>query len=188
MYTQYKPDVEYKLRNKINDMKSRKIKSRFTSPENLFLWMRNNMTYSDFTTLKSADDVFKIKSGSCHDQVILEYSELSKMGLNPKAEFLIEYKPGSTIGGMTHSFVYYKKGNKIYWFEHAMGGQEGIHEFNSINDIKAEITRLHIIGKIGNYKAFPKLKWCSFIPEDHIPGETIGELVDITLSNSKRMK
>ena len=84
----------------------------FHTPEELLKWMNQNIRYSNFTKLKSPEEVFTSKSGSCHDQVMFEMYCLRKMGLTPKAEFFIEYHPHKTQGGMTHSFVYYKKENK----------------------------------------------------------------------------
>jgi hypothetical protein len=158
-------------------------KDKFNSPENLLTWMKNNIRYSEFTKLKSASEVMATKSGSCHDQVMLEYAELGKMGLKPKAEFLMEYTPGNSVGGMTHSFVHYEKAGKTYWIENAMGGQEGVHEFDDISDIKTKITNLHTSGKIGDSKQFSQLLWSPFYPNEHTPGESLSDLVNITLNN-----
>lgn len=151
---------------------------RFTSPEHLSSWMKNNIKYADFTKLKSADEVAKTKAGSCHDQVMFEYAALKKMGLKPKAEFFVEYDPKTHAGGVTHSFVHYEKGGKTYWLENAWGGHEGIHEFDSLDSIKSEINSVHTKESSG----FSKLKWGTFNPEDHTPGESLGELLDISLN------
>lgn len=115
----------------------------FHTPEDLLKWMNQNIRYSNFTKLKSPEEVYTSKSGSCHDQVMFEMYYLRKMGLNPKAEFFIEYHPHKTQGGMTHSFVYYKKDGKVCWFEHAWGGMEGIHVFKSLGTIKKYIRDKH---------------------------------------------
>ena len=115
-------------------------KTNFSSPNELQSWMKNNIKYSNFTKLKSPNDVISSKQGSCHDQVMLELNELKKMGLKPKAKFLIEYQPGKSQGGTTHSFVYYQKNGKTYWLENAWSGQEGLHKFDNINELTNKIT------------------------------------------------
>lgn len=161
--------------------KAKKNNSTFKDPKNLSDWMKNNVGYSEYTRLKSPIEVKRSKSGSCHDQVMLELSELKKMGLKPKAEFLIEYNPKSNAGGMTHSFVHYEKNGKTYWLENAWGGKEGVHEFSSLDDIKKSISTSHKTGEMGDVNSFPKLEWAT-LKENHIPGETLSEFVNKTLS------
>lgn len=125
----------------------RKDLPSFKSPKDLSSFMKGNIKYSEYTRLKSHSEVLKTKSGSCHDQVMFELVELRKMGLNPKAEFLIEYKL-KDVGGQTHSFVYFNKDNKTFWFENAMATQEGVHEFNNLSEIKDKMISLHDSEKI----------------------------------------
>ena len=161
--------------------KTQSNSSTFKNPKNLSDWMKNNIGYSEYTRLKSPIEVKRSKSGSCHDQVMLALSELKKMGLKPKAEFLIEYNPKSNAGGMTHSFVHYEKNGKTYWLENAWGGKEGVHEFSSLDDIKKSISTSHKTGEMGDVNSFPKLEWAT-LKENHIPGETLSEFVNKTLS------
>ena len=152
----------------------------FHTPEELLKWMNQNIRYSNFTKLKSPEEVFTSKSGSCHDQVMFEMYCLRKMGLTPKAEFFIEYHPHKTQGGMTHSFVYYKKDRKVCWFEHAWGGMEGIHVFKSLGTIKKYIREKHKRGDFGNYNEYPMLEFKNM--GSHVPGETLGEFVNKSLN------
>ena len=152
----------------------------FHTPEELLKWMNQNIRYSEFTKLKSTEEVFTSKSGSCHDQVMFEMYCLRKMGLKPKAEFFIEYHPHKTQGGMTHSFVYYKKDGKVCWFEHAWGGMEGIHVFKSLGTIKKYIREKHKRGDFGNYNEYPMLEFKNM--GSHKPGETLGEFVNKSLN------
>ena len=161
--------------------KTQSNSSTFKNPKNLSDWMKNNIGYSEYTRLKSPIEVKRSKSGSCHDQVMLALSELKKMGLKPKAEFLIEYNPKSNAGGMTHSLVHYEKNGKTYWLENAWGGKEGVHEFSSLDDIKKSISTSHKTGEMGDVNSFPKLEWAT-LKENHIPGETLSEFVNKTLS------
>ena len=156
------------------------INIEFHTPEELLKWMNQNIRYSNFTKLKSPEEVFTSKSGSCHDQVMFEMYCLRKMGLTPNAEFFIEYRPPKTQGGMTHSFVYYKKDGKVCWFEHAWGGMEGIHVFKSLGTIKKYIREKHKRGDFGNYNEYPMLEFKNM--GSHKPGETLGEFVNKSLN------
>lgn len=129
--------------------------------------------------LKSANQVIKDKSGNCHDQVMLELKELKSAGLKPKAAFVMEYNPKTFQGGTTHSFVYYKDGGKVKWFENAWGDKKGIHEFNSFDEIKKEIEKIHKKDNaFGNNKEFTKLAWGQF---NAAPGDSLQDIVDKSL-------
>ena len=143
--------------------------------------MKNNIRYKDFTKLMSHDEVMKYKKGSCHDQVMFELEELSKMNLSPKALFFMEYD-NNNQGGMTHSFVYYEKDSKVYWFENAWGDNKGIHKFDSVKDIKESIKEYHKSNKFGNINKYPNLEITSF--KKHIPGESLQDFVSKCLSES----
>lgn len=149
-------------------------------PKALSSWMKKNVSYADYTTLKSPSETVKRGKGSCHDQVLLELEELRSMGYDPKATFFIEYSPKSSQGGTTHAFVTYEQNGKTYWFENAWGGQEGLHEFNNLDEIKSYITKLHKSGKTGDSVRFPNLEFSDF--GEHKPGESLQELVDRALA------
>ena len=161
--------------------KADKIPS-FKSPRDLQSWMKQNIKYADFTRLKRPEEVLSSRKGSCHDQTILELDALTKMGLNPKAEFFMEYSPNKLAGGTTHSFVHYQKSGKTYWLENAWGGQQGIHEFDSLSSIKSKITNLHKQGKTGDVQEFPKLVWGKVEQDKHSPGEDLQDFVNICLN------
>ena len=164
----------------IFDIVIESVMQSFSSPEELFQWMKSNIRYSNFTNLKAPDEVYNSKSGSCHDQVMFELYHLRKMKLHPKALFFIEYHPDKSNGGITHSFVYYQYKGKFYWFENAWGEMEGIHQFDSVKEIKDKIRLLHDQRKFGNSIQFPKLKFANF--GKHTPGESLSELVSKILN------
>lgn len=139
-------------------------------------------SYSNYTKLQSPEETFEKRSGSCHDQVVFELEELGRMGLNPKAEFLIEYNPNTSNGGTTHSFVYYEANGKTYWFENAWSGKEGIHEFDNLDSIKNYIITSHKNGEFGSKNDFPSIEFSNF--GRHETGETLQELVDKALSSN----
>ena len=133
--------------------------------------------YKKFNRLMSPDEVYEKKQGSCHDQVMYEMSELRKMGFDPKAKFVMEYSNDGT-GGMTHSFVYFKNGDKVSWLENAWEDRAGIKDYDSIKDIEKEIRRAHKNGEFGDKSKYKHIVFGNFDDKEHTPGETLQELVD----------
>lgn len=182
-YTDFKKSIDESIL--FEDNKNDNVD--FKSPEDLLRWMKSNIRYKNFTKLMSPEEVYEQKKGSCHDQVMFELYHLRRMRLKPSAYFLIEYnEEGSGRDNVTHSFVYYEKNHHIYWFENAWGGQEGIHKFNSKQDMLDHISELHKKGKFGNYKKYPKLEFTSF--KSHKPGETLQQVVDIALGETSLLE
>lgn len=152
----------------------------FHTTQELMNYMKRNISYKNYTTLMSAEDVYREKKGSCHDQVMFELYCLKKMGKSPKALFLIEYsKSGNGTNAVTHSLVYYTEKNKVYWIENAWGGMEGIHTFNSIDELKNKLKELHDSKKFGNVSKYPELEITSL--KQHKPGETLQQFVNICI-------
>lgn len=145
-------------------------------------YMKTNIKYSEFTKLKSAEEVERTGSGSCHDQVMYEMKKLRELGYKPKAQFVIEYDPKSGQGGTTHSFVHFKNGNQTIWFENAWGGEEGVHKYSSLKEIKEVIRRKHKDGQFGDNNKFTKLEFSDFKPDKQKPGSSLQEVVDVALS------
>lgn len=149
----------------------------FKSPQELSAYMRN-FKYREFTTLKSPDEVGRTKSGSCHDQVMYELQQLRRMGLNPKAKFLMEIADNGQ-GGMTHSFVYWAAAGKINYLENAWGGREGIRQYDSIDQLENAFRRAHQNGSFGNRsRGYTNLEFGDFNDSEHRIGEDLQELVD----------
>lgn len=145
------------------------------SPKELSSYMKKNFKYAEFTKLKSAEEMAKSKSGSCHDQVMFELEELSRMGKKPKARFLIE-ADNSGQGGTTHAFVYYKEHGKTYWVENAWKGNEGIHEYKDLKSIESAIISKHQSGEFGDSKKYSNLYFSDF--GKHEPGESLQDVVN----------
>ena len=150
-----------------------------STPKELSSWMQNNVRYSKFTTLKSPEEVTKSKTGSCHDQVMLELHELKAMGLKPRATFVMEVD-SSGKGGVTHSFVHYQDKGKTNWLENAWEGNEGVHEYSNLSEIKKAIKTKHLKGELGDSKKYKELIFSEF--GEHQSGESLQELVNKTLS------
>lgn len=150
------------------------------NPEELSSWMKRNIKYANFTKLKSHDEVLKTRCGSCHDQVMFELTELKNY--HPKAEFLIEYNDSESSNAVTHSFVYYEKDGKTYYFENAWGGHAGIKQMN-LEEIKDYFIKAHKKGEFGNYNRYPNIQFTPF--GHHEPGESLGEFVNKCVGNIK---
>ena len=147
----------------------------FNTPEELHRWMRQNIKYANFNTLMNQDDVSTSHKGSCHDQVAFAYPILKKMGLHPKILFFIEYREGLDEGGMTHSLIYYEKNGKIYWFENAWNGMQGIHQYDSVEDLKKQIIRMH--NNMPSSKKFPDLEFKQIPFSKFKKGSSLGDFV-----------
>ena len=167
---------------------------KFNSPHDLFRWMRENLHYSNFSKLKSWEEVLNSKSGSCHDFVMFEkhfFDKFSRtLGVRYKTLFCMEYNPGEETGGRTHSFLYYwdtedKFGNPLpkecityyRWFEVAWGNMQGIRTYKSIDEMKADIKTKML--SQSNYK---DVFFCNFPNME--PGCNLNELVDKCTNNS----
>lgn len=137
----------------------------------------NRFKYKEYTKLMSHDEVEKSKRGSCHDQVMYEMTELRKMGIKPKAMFVMEIDSKGN-GGMTHSFVYYKNGDKLSWLENAWRERAGITDYVSVKDIIKSIKKAHASGNFGNKSKYNNLVFGTFNDKEHTPGESLQELVN----------
>lgn len=151
-------------------------KLRFETPQDLYLWMKNNFKYKNHTKLQSISQMLILPRGSCHDQVYFEMFYIQQMQLQYGAFFIIESNLKEQ-GGMTHSFLWYKKDNKYYWFENAWEDYSGIHEFNSLKDIIREIKKMHLENKWGNRTFFPILE---IRPLKFSVGDTLQQIVNKT--------
>lgn len=103
--------------------------------------------------------------------------ELRKMGLKPKGTFVMEVDDNGQ-GGMTHSFVHYKNGDKVSWLENAWSDRAGIKDYDSLSAIKREIKKAHKDGSFGNGSKYRNLVWGTFDDREHKPGESLQELVN----------
>lgn len=149
----------------------------FETPKELHTWMKNNFSYTNFTTLLSPDEMAEKKSGSCHDQALFAYTQLKKMGLKPKLLFFIAYKEGEVVGGMTHTLCYYWKDNKVWWFETAWNGAIGLRSYPTENAMRVDIFRRYM--NLPDAKKFPELEFKEISPEK--PGVNLSQYVDKAL-------
>jgi hypothetical protein len=150
---------------------------RFKNPAQLLQYM-GNITYKDFDVLMSPNEVFVTCEGSCHDQVMLELDELTVQGLNPTAKFLMAVDNDS-VGGETHSFVYWERDNIYYWFKNAWSDYIGIHRFDSEQELLD-----FVISAFKSRNPHQYIYISDFDPDSHFIGEDLQTLVDVCMDNA----
>lgn len=149
------------------------------TPNELYDWMRKNIRYANFTRLKSQAQMIKSRSGSCHDQVAFAYPILRAMeNVNPRILFFIATNPDKGTSGQTHSLIWWSDpaDKKVYWFENSWGGNQGIHKFDSEEDMKASIEKRYKEGP--EAKNYPELVFKSTSIKKFKEGITLGDLVN----------
>ena len=109
----------------------------------------NNISYKEFDTLMSPEQVLKTGSGSCHDQVMYEYDELKKAGIDPNIIFFIEADKNGQ-GGETHSLVSFELNGKVFWLENAWEDNKGLHSYKTEKELVKDVVR-----KWNKKKQFP---------------------------------
>lgn len=154
----------------------------FKDPKEAYDVIKKRVKYTEFTKLLTPAQTFEHGKGSCHDQAKLAYAFLMRSGVTPKLNFFISYREGDEVGGDTHTFVTYKKGNSIYWFETAWEGECGIHEYPSIEALRASILERH--RKTSNGKKYPELEFTTVSPEKLKPGMKLDEYVNACLGKT----
>jgi len=157
------------------------FEKRFSSPESLNYYM-SDFEYKEFDRLMSPVQVFEQESGSCHDLAIFENYELSIMGLDTVAKFLIAVDDIGQ-GQETHSFVYYFNDDKVYWFENAWTDFSGINEFDSEEELLA-----FVIGEFSARNLGMTIYIADLIPREHRVGETLNQFVDICMETAEEIK
>lgn len=159
------------------------------TPEALLNWMKENVQYIEYTKLKSPDELYESKKGSCHDQSEFTYKALRKMHLDPGRVFIIEYNPDTNQGGETHSFSYYIKKKKYYWLETAWGGNIGIHgPYENLDKLKEAVIK-----KWDKKKKYPELyigsvknTYYGMTLQEFVEACTNDEITEATLSSEER--
>jgi hypothetical protein len=132
----------------------------------------------------SSIEVLVLKEGSCHDQVMLEYSALSDMGLHPKAKFIMSVDANDN-GEETHSFVYFKETGTCYWFENAWKDRRGVYKFGSEKELIKTVMHDFVIRLGLHDDSSTKLYIAEFNPDEHTIGEDLATLVSNCMANAK---
>lgn len=152
------------------------------NPKELYNWMHSNIRYDSNSNwkLKTAIEVYETKSGNCHDQAWFASKVLTKMHISNGLLFFIEYNNKESAGGRTHTLVWFKTGNDIYWFENSWGGRHGIHgPYKTVSELKKDIENIHSTEP--QSKRYPLLQWGH--PKKLHGGLSLGTYVEYALEN-----
>ena len=103
--------------------------------------------FSDDYRLQSPQEVSKNQIGVCWDQIELERYYM-KAYENVKTYFLVYYNHQNCP---THTFLTYQKQQKYYWFEHAWNLFQGIHEYQSQEDLLLDFRNKFIEKELNNH-------------------------------------
>lgn len=91
--------------------------------------------------LQSPEEILKNKVGVCWDQVELERYYFEKINYKTTTYFLVYYNDSKCP---THTFLVYKKNDNFYWFEHSWEKYQGIHKYNSIEELLKDVKNKFI--------------------------------------------
>lgn len=152
------------------------------TPEDILNYVRKNVSYAEFTKLKSPQQTLKDKKGSCHDQVLLSAMLLEEIKVKPTLYFFISYKEGEETGGDTHTFITFEENGQVCWFETAWGEMEGIHKYPSVKALKEDIKAHHDKSPMG--KKYPELEFTTVSRSKLEYGMTLDEYVQTCLGDT----
>lgn len=154
----------------------------FKNPQDISKWMQSNIRYSNFTKLKSSQEVLDTKCGDCHSQCNLLIKLLRQLDIHGNKLFFIEYNDNESSNAMTHTLVWYRDDSKkVYWIENAWGGMKGVHgPYNSLSDLKQEIINIH--SRMPSSKRYPKLHFSSVGKVE--TGINLGQYVNTIIKES----
>ena len=118
--------------------------STVDTEEKLLKWVRQNLHVGPMGKVKTDIEMARSRSASDFDIALFVNPRLRKLGHNPRLMVFIGYEPNNPKPGFVHMFNYWVDlDDSVTWFEASWRGNEGIHEFEDINDMKTEILSLY---------------------------------------------
>ncbi len=120
--------------------------------------------YDDFNNeyiLESPDEVEQNKIGVCWDQVEYERYLFEKNNIRVKTYFIVHDDENICP---THTFLTFQKDKKYYWFEHAWELFEGVHEYNSENELLHDVRDKFIEFELKNDYKLEEVKLFEYFP------------------------
>jgi hypothetical protein len=106
-----------------------------------------HIKYESKEFIRNSKEIINSGKGDCHEQALVIYDKCINENLNAKRLFFIAYNPKNppnSPGGETHTLCYVNLGEKIFWIENAWYEMKGIHEFNSLHELKEEIKKSYL--------------------------------------------
>lgn len=140
--------------------------------------------YTEYS-LMSPEEVLKYKKGVCVDQSEFERDWFKKHNYNFDVMSIQVFREDEAPG---HAFLWYEENGKYYWFEHAWYSEQGIHEYNSYDELINDVKNKFIIQEDVTKEELDKLiiKPQKQYPY-HISYEEMDELDEIDNKNTKKL-
>lgn len=118
--------------------------STVDTEEKLLKWIRQNLHVGPMGKVKTDIEMARSRSASDFDIALFVNPRLRKLGHNPRLMVFIGYEPNNPKPGFVHMFNYWvDMDDSVTWFEASWRGNEGIHEFETVDDMKTEILSLY---------------------------------------------
>lgn len=118
--------------------------STVDTEEKLLKWIRQNLHVGPMGKVKTDIEMARSRSASDFDIALFVNPRLRKLGHNPRLMVFIGYEPNNPKPGFVHMFNYWVDlDDSVTWFEASWRGNEGIHEFENVDDMKTEIISLY---------------------------------------------
>lgn len=118
--------------------------STVDTEEKLLKWVRQNLHVGPMGKVKTDIEMARSRSASDFDIALFVNPRLRKLGHNPRLMIFIGYEPNNPKPGFVHMFNYWVDlDDSVTWFEASWRGNEGIHEFENVDDMKTEILSLY---------------------------------------------
>ena len=102
------------------------------SGNNIFDDLNVEFVFDKVYHLMSPEELLTKRVGVCWDQVELERKLFVEQDIENETYFIyIDNKENLP----SHTFLVFYKNNKAYWYEHSWFDKQGIHEYNSLEDL-----------------------------------------------------
>ena len=112
--------------------------------DRLLRWVRQNIHLGPMGKIKTDIDMVRTHSGSDFDLAVFVHPRLRKLGHFPKLLLFITWEKQNPRPGFVHLLNYWQEmDDSVTWFEVSWRGHEGIHEFDSLDEMKAEILEYY---------------------------------------------
>ena len=112
--------------------------------DRLLRWVRQNIHLGPIGKIKTDIDMVRTHSGSDFDLAVFVHPRLRKLGHFPKLLLFITWEKQNPRPGFVHLMNYWQEmDDSVTWFEVSWRGHEGIHEFDSLDEMKAEILKYY---------------------------------------------
>ena len=112
--------------------------------DRLLKWVRQNIHLGPMGKIKTDIDMVRTHSGSDFDLAVFVHPRLRKLGHFPKLLLFITWEKQNPRPGFVHLMNYWQEvDDSVTWFEVSWRGHEGIHEFDSLDEMKAEILKYY---------------------------------------------